>query len=169
MENWFSGGGPPKIPINNPPPHRLLINLSVFLKIINCTKRSHKTFCLLIQFILPCQLLEPLTYNLSIHLTVFATQTYSLTILQLSVPRIEYPQGDSRIKGIHVFLLVQVFWVILRFSQLELLFDINVVLIPPSWLDVTIVQYDVTILVPWQLSTGSIHDYSFCYCALVGY
>ncbi len=24
------------------------------------------------------------------------------------------------------------------------------------------------ILVPWQLSTGSIHDYLFCYCPLVG-
>ncbi len=29
---------------------------------------------------------------------------------------------------------------------------------------VTIVQSDITIVVPWQLSTGSIHDYLFCYC-----
>ncbi len=37
------------------------------------------------------------------------------------------------------------------------------------WLpDVTIVQSDVTIVVPWQLSTGSKHDYHFCYCPLVG-
>ncbi len=34
--------------------------------------------------------------------------------------------------------------------------------------DVTIVQSDVTIVIPWQLSTGSKHDYCFCYCPLVG-
>ncbi len=33
---------------------------------------------------------------------------------------------------------------------------------------VTIVQCDVTIVVRWQPSTGSIHDYLFCYCPLVG-
>ncbi len=38
----------------------------------------------------------------------------------------------------------------------------------PWWPDVTIVQSDVTIVVPWQLSTGSKHDYLFCYCPLVG-
>ncbi len=37
----------------------------------------------------------------------------------------------------------------------------------PWWPDVTIVQSDVTIVVPWQLSTGSKHDYLFCYCPLV--
>ncbi len=36
------------------------------------------------------------------------------------------------------------------------------------WCDITIVQSDVTIVVPWQLSTGSEHDYLFCYCPLVG-
>ncbi len=34
--------------------------------------------------------------------------------------------------------------------------------------DVTIVQSDVTIVVPWQQSTGSKHYYIFCYCPLVG-
>ncbi len=34
--------------------------------------------------------------------------------------------------------------------------------------DVTIVQSDVTIVVPCQQSTGSVHDYLFCYCPLVG-
>ncbi len=29
-------------------------------------------------------------------------------------------------------------------------------------------QPDVTIVVPWQLSTGSKHVYLFCYCPLVG-
>ncbi len=48
---------------------------------------------------------------------------------------------------------MQVFWVIL-------LFDINTVL--------TIVQPDITIVVPWQLSTGNKHDYLFCYFPLVG-
>ncbi len=57
--------------------------------------------------------------------------------------------------------LLQVFWAIL-------LFDINVVLRLPWWSDVTIVQSDITIVVPWQLSTGSKHDYLFSYCSLVG-
>ncbi len=34
--------------------------------------------------------------------------------------------------------------------------------------DVTIVESDITIVVPWQLSTGSKLDYLFCYCPLVG-
>ncbi len=34
--------------------------------------------------------------------------------------------------------------------------------------DFTIVQSDITIVLPWQLSTGRIHDYLFCYCPLVG-
>ncbi len=38
----------------------------------------------------------------------------------------------------------------------------------PWWPDVTIVQSDITIVVPWQLSTGRLHDYLFCYCPLVG-
>ncbi len=38
----------------------------------------------------------------------------------------------------------------------------------PWWPDVTIIQYDVTIVVPYQLSTVSKHDYIFSYCLLVG-
>ncbi len=38
----------------------------------------------------------------------------------------------------------------------------------PWWPDVMIVQSDITIIVPWHQSTGSIHDYIFCYCPLVG-
>ncbi len=38
----------------------------------------------------------------------------------------------------------------------------------PWWPDVTIVQSDVTIVVPWQLSiSGCIYDYLFCYWPLV--
>ncbi len=80
---------------------------------------------------------------------------------QFSVPQIEYPLGGSSKKGSHVYFLLQVF-------RLILLLDINVVLMLPWWSDVTIVESDVTIVVPWQLSTGSKHDYLFCYCPLVG-
>ncbi len=38
----------------------------------------------------------------------------------------------------------------------------------PWWRGVTLEQSDVTIVVPQQLSTGSKHDYLFCYCPLVG-
>ncbi len=68
---------------------------------------------------------------------------------QFSVPQLEYPLGGSSKKGSHIYFLLQVFWVIL-------LFDINVVLMLPWWPDVTIVQSDITIVVPWQLSTGNI-------------
>ncbi len=64
-------------------------------------------------------------------------------------------------KGSHVYFLLKVVWVILLFCQIVLLFDINVVLMLPSGPDVTIVQSDVTIVIPWQISTGSIHDYFF--------
>ncbi len=81
-------------------------------------------------------------------------------ITQFSLPQIQHPQGGRSKKGSHVYFLLQFFWVIL-------LFDINVVLMLPWW-PVTIVQSDLTIVVPWQLSTGSKHDYLFCYCPLVG-
>ncbi len=87
---------------------------------------------------------------------------------QFSVPQIEYSLGGSSKNGSHVYFLLHVFWVILLFCQIVLLFDINVVLMLPRWPDVTIVQSDVTIVVSWQLSTGSIHDYLFCYSPLVG-
>ncbi len=32
----------------------------------------------------------------------------------------------------------------------------------------TIVQFDKTIVLPRKLATGSIHNYLFCYCPLVG-
>ncbi len=81
---------------------------------------------------------------------------------EFSVPQIEYPLGRSSKKGSHVYFLLQVFWKILLFCNIVLLFDINVVLMLPWWPDVTIVQSDVAIVVPWQLSTGSIYDYHFC-------
>ncbi len=87
---------------------------------------------------------------------------------QFSVPQIEYLLVDSSIKGSHVYFLYQVFWVILMFCSIVVLFDINVVLMCPWGPDIRIVQSDITIVVPWQLSTGSKHDYLFCYCPLVG-
>ncbi len=98
-----------------------------------------------------------------------------LTVWQLlllpnfSVPQIEYPLRGSSKNSSHVYFLLQVFWVILLFCQIVLLFDINVVLMLPWWPDVTIVQSDITVIVPWQLSSGSIHDYLFCYCPPHGY
>ncbi len=32
----------------------------------------------------------------------------------------------------------------------------------------TIVQFDITIVLPRKLAIGSIYDYLFCYCPLVG-
>ncbi len=79
------------------------------------------------------------------------------------VLQIEYPLGGSSKKCSHVYMyfLLQVFWVTRLFCQIVLLFDINVVLMLPWWPDVTIIQSDITIVVTWQLSTGSIHDYLF--------
>ncbi len=88
---------------------------------------------------------------------------------EFSVPQIEYTLGGNKKKCSYVYFLLQVVLVILLFCQIVLLFDINIVLMLLQWLpDVTIVQSDVTIVVPWQLSTGSIHDYIFCCCSLVG-
>ncbi len=57
---------------------------------------------------------------------------------------------SSNIKSSHVYFLLQVFWVILLFSKIVPLFEINVVLMLPWPPDVTIVQSDITIVVPWQ-------------------
>ncbi len=42
---------------------------------------------------------------------------------EFSVPQIKYPLGGSSKTGMHVYFLLQVFWVIL-------LFDINVLMLP---------------------------------------
>ncbi len=57
---------------------------------------------------------------------------------------------------------LQVFFVIL-------LFDRNFVLMLPWLPDVTIVQSDVTVVVPLQLSTGSTHAYLFLLLPPSGY
>ncbi len=41
-------------------------------------------------------------------------------------------------------------------------------IISEQYLYQTIVQFDKTIVLPRKRATGSIHDYLFCYCPLVG-
>ncbi len=86
---------------------------------------------------------------------------FSSDTCEFSVPQLECPLGGNNKQGSHVYFLLQVFWVIL-------LFDINVVLMLPCWPEVTIVQSDITIVVPWQLSTGSKHDYFLATVPIVG-
>ncbi len=100
-------------------------------------------------------------YRLALCGTFLEGVKFSVVFMYFSVPQIEYPLGGSSKNGSHVCVLLQDFWVIL-------LFDINVVLLLPWWPNVTKIQSDVTVLVPWQLPTGSIHDYLYCYCLLVG-
>ncbi len=57
----------------------------------------------------------------------------------------------------------------LQVFRVIILFDLNVVLMLPCWPDATIVQSDVAILVPLQLSTGSIHHYIFLLLSPSGY
>ncbi len=67
--------------------------------------------------------------------------------------------GSSK-KGSHVYFLLQV-------SNTIVMSNCTIV-----WYkccpDVTIVESNITIVVPGLLSTGSKHDYLFCYCPLVG-
>ncbi len=80
-----------------------------------------------------------LPFHIVIHCLAFPICFHS----QFSVPQIEYPPGGSSKTDRHVYFLLQVFWEILLFCQIVLLFDRNVVLRS---------QYEVTIVVPWQLS-----------------
>ncbi len=71
--------------------------------------------------------------------------TLPATILILSTSN----RIPIRRKSSPVYFLLQVLCIILLFCQIVLLFEINVVLMLPWWPDVTIVQSDVTIVVPW--------------------
>ncbi len=81
------------------------------------------------------------------------------------MPQIKYTLGCTSKKGNHVYF----FWVIPLFCQIVQMFDINVLLILPWLPDVTVVQSDVTIVVIWQLSTRSNHDYRFLLLPSSGY
>ncbi len=81
--------------------------------------------------------------------------------MQFSVPQIEYPPEGSSKKGSHVYFLLIVAMVLLLWHQIVLL-----------WHHVTMVASEQNlyqpIILPRKLATGSIHDYLFCYCPLVG-
>ncbi len=104
-------------------------------------------------------------FDLMIYIIRSLMLQFMSTNVEFSVPRIEYQIGGSSLKGSHVYFLMQVFWVTLLFCQIILLFELNVLMLQ-WWPDVTIVQSDVTIGIPWQLSTGSKNDYPFCNCPL---
>ncbi len=78
-----------------------------------------------------------------------------------SVPQIEYPLGGSSKKGSHDYFLLIVAMVLLLWRQIVLL-----------WHQITMVASEQhlyqTIVLPRKLATGSIHEYVFCYCPLVG-
>ncbi len=79
---------------------------------------------------------------------------------QFSEPQIEYPLGGSSKKGSHVYFLLTVAMVLLLWHQIALL-----------WHQFTIVASKhlyQTIVLSRKLATGSIHDYFFRYCPLVG-
>ncbi len=82
-------------------------------------------------------------------------------VLWLSVPQIKYPLGDSSKKGSNVYFLLIVAMVLLLWCQIVLL-----------WHQVTMVASEQhwyqTIVLPRKLATGSIHDYLFRYCPLLG-
>ncbi len=81
--------------------------------------------------------------------------------IQFSVPQIEYPLWGISKKGSHVYFLLIVVMVLLLCCQIVLL-----------WHQVNMVASEQhlyqTIVLPRKLVTGSIHDYLFCYCPLVG-
>ncbi len=79
---------------------------------------------------------------------------------QFSVLRIEYPLGGSSKKCSYVYLLLIVAMVLLLWLHIVLL-----------WHQVTMVaseQHLYQIELPRKRATGSIHDYLFCHCPLVG-
>ncbi len=99
---------------------------------------------------------------ISLPLTQHVFTMYHWPIMSLPLTQHGFTMYHWPIISLPLTHLLQVFCVIL-------LFDISVVLMLPCWPDVTIVQSDITIVVlQWQLSTGSIHDYRFCYFPLVG-
>ncbi len=98
-----------------------------------------------------CYILAIKTSQVSEHLASY----------QFSIPQIEYPLGGSSKKGSHVYFLLIVAMLLLLWHQIVLL-----------WHQVTRVASEEhlfqTIVLPRKLATGSIHDYLFCYCPLVG-
>ncbi len=84
-----------------------------------------------------------------------------LVDIVFSVSPIEYPLGGNIIKGSHVYFLLIVAVVLLLWHQVTMVASEQHVF-------QTIVQFDKTIVLPRQLATGSMHDYLFGYCPIVG-
>ncbi len=72
---------------------------------------------------------------------------YTIGTQEFSVPQIEYPLGGGAVLLRH---------------------QVTMVVASEQHLYQTIVQFNKTIVLPRKLATGSIPDYIFCYCPLVG-
>ncbi len=89
-------------------------------------------------------------------------------LLQFSVPQIEYPLGGSSKKGSYVYFLLMVAMVLLLWYQIVLLWHQVTMVSSEQHLHSTIAQFDKTMVLPRKRATGSILDYMFRYCPLVG-
>ncbi len=111
------------------------------------------------------------THTLQVHILTHVILSKSVLKLfvitdeldRFSVPWIEYPPGGSIKTGSYVFLPVARFLgnTIVLSNSTIVWYKCFFLMLPWFfwWHDVTIVQYDITIVVPWQLSTESIQDY----------
>ncbi len=104
--------------------------------------------------------LDPIEYNLLPH----AEPSYR----QFSVPQIDYPLGCNSKTGSHVYFPLRVAMVLLLWLQIILLWHQVTMVALEQHLFQTIVQFDKTIVLHRNLATGSIYDYLFCYCPVVG-
>ncbi len=94
---------------------------------------------------------------------------HSKWVTEFAVPQIEYPLGGISKKCSHVYFLLIITMVLLLWRQIVLLWhQVTMILVSEQHLFQTIVQFDKTIGLSRKLATGSIHDYLFCYCPLVG-
>ncbi len=89
----------------------------------------------------------------------------------LKVHQVEYPLGGSSIKYIYTSYWQLTWYWYSMYCDVRLYYLWHQVTIEASrqHLYQTIVQFDKTIVLPKQFAIGSIHDYLFCYCPLVGY
>ncbi len=81
---------------------------------------------------------------------------------QFAVPQIEYTLGGTSKMGSHVLLPV------VSCHGTTIVTSYCTIVMSGQHFYQTIVQFDKTIVFPRKLTTGSIHDYLFCYCPLVG-
>ncbi len=91
-----------------------------------------------------------------------------LRTMQFSIPQIQYPIGGSSKRCIHVYVLLIVAMVLLLWCQNVPLWHQVTMVASEQYLYQIIVQFDKTIILHRKLATGSIYDYIFCHCPLVG-